>query len=68
VDKKKRPLGRPSILEEAVRRTITLDQAQLELMEDIARSKKVSLAWVIREAIDEYLERHPKAPAKAGAG
>jgi predicted DNA-binding protein len=39
----------------AVRATITFPSDIYQTLEDIARRKKVSLAWVVREASEQYI-------------
>ena len=43
--------GRPS-----VRATISFPPGVHELLQQIATEKKVSLAWVVREAVDTYID------------
>jgi predicted DNA-binding protein len=38
-----------------VRATISFPPAVYETLENIAKEKKVSLAWVVREAADKYI-------------
>jgi len=38
-----------------VRATISFPPEVYESLEEIARDKKVSLAWVVRDAMDRYL-------------
>jgi metal-responsive CopG/Arc/MetJ family transcriptional regulator len=39
----------------SVRATISVPSELYETLEDIARQKKVSLAWVVREAAEQYI-------------
>jgi len=39
----------------AVRATISFPPDVYETLEGIAKEKKVSLAWVVREAVEEYI-------------
>lgn len=39
----------------AVRASISFPPEIYQTLEDIARQKKVSLAWVVREAAEEYI-------------
>jgi hypothetical protein len=39
-----------------VRATISFPAARYAELEEIARQKKVSLAWVVREAVDYYID------------
>jgi predicted transcriptional regulator len=38
-----------------VRATISFPSDSYQTLEEIARQKKVSLAWVVREATDQYI-------------
>jgi metal-responsive CopG/Arc/MetJ family transcriptional regulator len=38
----------------SVRATISFPPDMYRTLEEIARQKKVSLAWVVREAVDQY--------------
>jgi len=38
-----------------VRATISFPSELYKTLEDIAREKKVSLAWVVREAAEQYI-------------
>lgn len=42
--------------ERTVRASISFPEAQYQLLEKIAAENKVSLAWVVRDAIDGYLK------------
>jgi predicted DNA-binding protein len=39
----------------SVRTTITFPHGVHEILENIAKEKKVSLAWVVREATEKYI-------------
>lgn len=39
----------------SVRATISFPADTYQTLEDIARQKKVSLAWVVREATEQYI-------------
>jgi len=41
--------------EASVRATISFPPEMYQTLEGIARQKKVSLAWVVREAVDQYV-------------
>ena len=41
----------------AHRTSVALDDSQFGQLQVIARSKNVSLGWVIRQALDEYLRK-----------
>lgn len=42
--------------ERTVRASISFSEQQYQLLEQIADENKVSLAWVVRDAIDNYLK------------
>lgn len=46
-----------------VRATISFPPDVYETLENIAKAKKVSLAWVVREAAEKYIARE-KGPAR----
>ena len=53
----------------AVRATISFPPEIYETLEAIAKQKKVSLAWVVREAAEQYLaEKWPLFAKKEGGG
>jgi Ribbon-helix-helix protein, copG family len=41
--------------ESSVRATISFPSDAYQTLEEIARQKKVSLAWVVREAAEQYI-------------
>jgi ribbon-helix-helix CopG family protein len=43
----------------AVRASITFPPDLYETLEDIAKQKKVSLAWVVRDAAEKYIADRP---------
>lgn len=47
-----------------VRATISFPPTDYETLEVIAKEKKVSLAWVVRDAVERYIEE--KWPLFAG--
>jgi predicted DNA-binding protein len=49
-----------------VRATISFPPKVYEILEEIAKQKKVSLAWVVREAAEQYLSE--KWPLFGAAG
>jgi predicted transcriptional regulator len=51
----------------AVRASISFPPDTYKTLEDIARQKKVSLAWVVREAAEQYIgDKWPLFNLKAG--
>ena len=54
--------------ERTVRASISFPEQQYQVLEQIAAENKVSLAWVVRDAIDGYLKsRWPLLPQGADA-
>lgn len=47
-----------------VRMSITVERAHAERIDAIAREKKVSAAWVVRDAVEEYLKARVKSDVK----
>ena len=50
----------------AVRASITFPPDLYETLEEIAKQKKVSLAWVVRDASERYVVSEVKQAGKAG--
>jgi hypothetical protein len=51
-----------------VRATISFPSEIYQTLEDIARQKKVSLAWVVREASEQYIaDKWPLLAPRKGA-
>lgn len=49
--------------ERTVRASISFPEEQYQVLEKIAAENKVSLAWVVRDAVDDYLKsRWPLLP------
>jgi predicted DNA-binding ribbon-helix-helix protein len=44
----------------AVRASISFPPALYETLEEIAKEKKVSLAWVVRDAAERYVADRPR--------
>lgn len=42
--------------ERTVRASISFSEEQYQVLEKIATENKVSIAWVVRDAIDDYLK------------
>ena len=54
--------------ERTVRASISFPEEQYQVLEKIAAENKVSLAWVVRDAIDDYLKsRWPLLPQNTNA-
>jgi len=47
--------GSDPTISEAIRASISFPPDVYKTLEDIAQQKKVSMAWVVREAVDMYL-------------
>ena len=48
----------PEAAASSVRATITFPTELYSTLEEIAKQKKVSLAWVVRDAAEQYLSEH----------
>jgi metal-responsive CopG/Arc/MetJ family transcriptional regulator len=53
--KKRKGQITPTPAAAVVRASISFPQEIYQTLEDIARQKKVSLAWVVREAAEQYI-------------
>ncbi len=51
-----------------VRTTVTIPKNDYEEIERIAREKRVSVAWVVREAVADYLVEEFEVPKTTGRG
>jgi metal-responsive CopG/Arc/MetJ family transcriptional regulator len=47
-----------------VRASISLPPELYEGVERVAQAKKVSIAWVVRDAVEKYLESEKSVPRK----
>jgi predicted DNA-binding protein len=52
----------------SVRATITFPPDVYETLEELAKQKKVSLAWVVREASEKYIAEQKQAVRKQRQG
>jgi metal-responsive CopG/Arc/MetJ family transcriptional regulator len=50
----------------AVRASISFPPGVYETLEDIAKQKKVSLAWVVRDAAEKYVADHAAEARRQG--
>jgi len=50
----------------AVRASISFPPVLYETLEDIAKEKKVSLAWVVRDAAEKYVADHAADARRQG--
>lgn len=48
--------------------TLTLDQATRRRLRKLAAERGISMAALIREAVDEFVERHAPKPRSLGIG
>ena len=46
----------------SVRATISFPADLYKTLEDVAREKKVSLAWVVRDATEQYVKKKGPVP------
>ena len=53
---------------EMVRASISFPADLYEALEDEARQKKVSLAWIVRDAAERYLSNRPVTDLKEARG
>ena len=51
-----------------VRVSVTFSGESYRILEDLARVKKVSLAWVVRDAVDRYIDDQDQTPAPKASG
>lgn len=66
MSKARRP-GRPSTTNKAVRASFTMSKATQQALAQLAKKKKVSFSWVLRDAAERYVEAnkgHPDASEK----
>ena len=65
--KKKGEVKKKASSKAAVRASISFPPGIYETLESIAREKKVSLAWVVREAAEQYIgSKWPLSKRKTG--
>ncbi|MCX7591017.1 MAG: ribbon-helix-helix domain-containing protein [Kiritimatiellae bacterium] len=60
-----RSVGEESVVARPYRMTATLTVAQKEALQELASKYKVSVAWLVREAVDRFIEEAnggPKLP------
>jgi len=60
--------GRKAHKKAAVRASITFPPALYSTLEEIAREKKVSLAWVVRDASERYAAERSAEVPRPGKG
>jgi len=62
-EKRSQGSGRKGKKKAAIRASITFPPALYSTLEEIAQEKKVSLAWVVRDASERYVaERNAEVP------
>lgn len=57
-----RSVGEESVVERPYRMTATLTVAQKEALQELASKYKVSVAWLIRQAVDRFIEEATGGP------
>jgi hypothetical protein len=60
-------ISRPRVLAGVTRASVSFPSLTYAHLERIARAKKVSLAWVIREAADRYVAQSELPPKDSGS-
>lgn len=60
--------AKPATATQATRASVTFPPEIYSTLEAIAKSKKVSVAWVVRDAIDRYLLEEQKLPVEGSSG
>lgn len=53
-----------ALSEQTVRATISFPELEYSELERIAQDQRVSLAWVVREAVEQYLSKRPAPPER----
>jgi metal-responsive CopG/Arc/MetJ family transcriptional regulator len=67
-DKRSQGSGQKPQKKAAVRASITFPPALYSTLEEIAQEKKVSLAWVIRDASERYVAERSSEVPRSGKG
>ena len=67
-DKRSQESGQKARKKAAVRASITFPPALYSTLEEIAREKKVSLAWVVRDASERYAAERSAEVPRPGKG
>lgn len=65
-DKTKRT--KPMKVTPATRASITFPPEVYSTLEALAKSKKVSVAWVVRDAVERYVAEERKRPLERNSG
>lgn len=58
----------PMTATHATRASVTFPPEIYSTLEAIAKSKKVSVAWVVRDAVDRYVAEEQKRPPERRSG
>ena len=48
----------PQVVSKSIRTSVSLPRDLHKTLEQLAKSKKVSVAWVIRDAAEKYVDGH----------
>jgi metal-responsive CopG/Arc/MetJ family transcriptional regulator len=67
-DKRSQASGQKAQKKAAVRASITFPPALYSTLEEIAQEKKVSLAWVVRDASERYVAERSGDVPRPGKG
>jgi metal-responsive CopG/Arc/MetJ family transcriptional regulator len=67
-EKRSQGNGRKAQRKAAVRASITFPSALYSTLEEIAQEKKVSLAWVVRDASERYVAEISAEATRPGKG
>jgi metal-responsive CopG/Arc/MetJ family transcriptional regulator len=55
---KRRATGSDAVVADTVRASISFPQELYQSLETLAKQKKVSLAWIVRDAAEMYVAEH----------
>jgi hypothetical protein len=58
---------KPKDRKKSVRTTVSIPPEDYETIEKIAKRKRVSVGWVIRDALVEYIKPHPQLSSDGDA-
>jgi predicted DNA-binding ribbon-helix-helix protein len=60
--------GKAKKIEGSIRASVSFDQDEYDGLKQIAESNRVSIAWVVREAVSKYLSDPVPLPGRKGLG
>lgn len=60
--------NKPMAVTHATRASVTFPTEVYSSLEAIAKSKKVSVAWVVRDAVERYVAEEQKRPSEVHTG